>query len=256
MQAAVVDEFSKSLAECLKVLKAAKKNRVSLSSHSYYSQRVPSKLAALRKSFHKLHLNYMPERYPAIAFQLIAIKPLVDKLVAIYPTSPGEMIRLLNEIKFKVESELIAEIEFEEEKTRTSPPPPFLPDDLIEDRHYVLKKVLWEVNRTYENSCYNSCASMIRRLTETIIIDAYEHHGLHSLIIDHKGDYLVFGDLIGRVLNQKEFKLTRETKRVLPDLKFFGDLGAHNRMAIVRKQDLDRLHNSIRIAIDELSRNI
>ena len=244
------------MAECIKVLKTAKKHRVNLNSHSYYAEKIPTKLAVLRKSFLKLQRDYPKERFPTVAFRLATIEPLLDKLIAIYPAAPKEMLELLSEIKFKEESELGAEIEIEERETSSSTEPPFLPDELIEDRHYVLKKVLWEVNRSYASACYNSCAAMIRRLAESLIIDAYEHNNLHSVIIDANGDYLGFKDLIGKVSSQQEFKLTRETKRVLPDLKFFGDLGVHNRLALVRKPDLDRLHNATRAAVEELVKNI
>lgn len=256
MPSATANEFKSSLAECAKVIKTARKNKVNLSSHSYYAEKVPSRLASLKKSFLKLQRDYPKERFPTVAFRLATIEPLLDKLIAIYPAAPNAMLELLAEIKFKEESELVAEIEIAEREAISSIEPPFLPDDLIEDRHYVLKKVLWEVNRSYASDCYNSCAAMIRRLAETLIIDAYEHHGLHQVIVDGNGDYLGFKDLIGKASSQPEFKLTRETKRVLPDLKFFGDLGAHNRMALVRKPDLDRLHNATRAAVEELARNI
>ncbi|OGF15638.1 MAG: hypothetical protein A2W00_01015 [Candidatus Eisenbacteria bacterium RBG_16_71_46] len=97
---------------------------------------------------------------------------------------------------------------------------------------------------------------MIRRLAESMIIAAYERHNLQMVVTDADGNYLAFKDLIGKATSQREFKLTRETKRVLPDLKFFGDLAAHNPLALVRKPDLDRLHAATRCAIEELSRNI
>jgi len=70
------------------------------------------------------------------------------------------------------------------------------------------------------------------------------------------GDYLEFGALIGKAAAEPKLRLTRNTKRVLPDLKFFGDLGVHNRMALVRKDDLDRLHNQVRAGVEELARNL
>lgn len=256
MLSATGKEFKLSLAECIKVLRSARKQRANLNSHSYYAEKFRSNLANLRKSFLKLQRNYPQEKFPSVAFQISVIVPLINKLIEIYPAPINQMFQLLNEIKFKDESDLTAEIEILESKDEKSISPPFLPDDLIEERFSILKKILWEINRTYESACYNSCAAMIRRLTETIIIEAYEHHNLRNLIIDSNGAYLRFDDLIGKASSQVEFRLTRETKRVLPDLKFFGDMGAHNRMALVRKTDLDRLHNAIRIAIEELLRNI
>jgi hypothetical protein len=256
MPSASVSEFATAVAECIKVLKTAKKHKVNLSSHSYYAEKVPSKLAAVRKGFLKLQWDYPKERHPAVAFRLATIEPLVNKLVELYPSPPAQLLELLGEIRFREESELRADIESAEARTIKGGEPPFLPEDLIEERHFVLKKVVWEISQTYSLACYNSCAAMIRRLAETLLIEAYEHHNLRHLIIDANGDYLGFKELIGRASNQPELKLTRETKRVLPDLKFFGDIGAHNRMALVRKQDLDRLHNATRTAIEELTRNI
>jgi hypothetical protein len=256
MPSANIAEFATALTECIKVLKTAKKHKVNLSLHSYYAEKVPTKLAGVRRAFLKLQRDYPKERFPSVAFRLATLEPLVNKAVEIYPSPPAQMIELLGEVKFREQSELRAEIEMAETQTVTDAQPPFLPEDLIEERHGILKRVLWEINETYLAACYNSCAAMIRRLTEALIIEAYEHHGLRHIIVDGNGDYLGFKDLIGKASAQPEFKLTRETKRVLPDLKFYGDYGVHNRMGLVRKQDLDRLHNATRAAIEELTRNI
>jgi len=257
MNVSIISDFKKSISDCRKTLRVIKKHNINLTRHSFYSEKMPSKLAVLRKEFLKLQRNFSAERHPSIAFKLVVIEPLINKLIEIYPIAPPtEMLELLKEISFKVDSELIAEIEIMEANKRVVNTSLFLPEDIIENRHYILKKVLWEVNQTYEVGCYNSCASMIRRMIETLIIDAYEHQGLGAIIKDDNNDYFTLKKLIGKASNQREFRLTQGTKRALPDLKFFGDLGSHNRMAIVRKHDLDRLHNSIRISIEELTRNI
>ena len=131
----------------------------------------------------------------------------------------------------------------------------FTSDDLIESRFGVMQKVLWEANQCYERGCYNACSAMIRRLVENLIVECYERHGITDRI-KKEGEYLEFGALIGKASNEPVLKLTRNTKRILPDLKFFGDIGAHNRMMLVKKADLDRLHQSIRSGIEELSRNL
>lgn len=254
MVTASAKEFRERLADCAKVLQTARKNKVSLASHSYYSQKVRSALAGLRKAFLRILQDYPQERFPKVAFQLATIEPILQKLIAVYPTRPVEMLRLVGDIKFKVESELAAELESPDSTPVLSTDVPFLPDDLVEDRYHVLKKILWEANRCYDAACYNACATMIRRLVESLIIEAFEHHGLGHKI-ERNGEYLSFGDLIGKAVAEPALKLTRDTKRILPDLKFFGDLGAHNRMALVRKQDLDRLHNAIRAGVEELVRS-
>jgi hypothetical protein len=249
------EDFSRRLLECVKVLRTAKRNRISLASHSFYSTKVRSALASLRKSFLGLQRDYPPERFPRVAFQLATIEPLLHQMVSLYPAPPTEMLKLADEIAFKVQSDLAAEIEAPESIPNLTSSIPFIPNDLIEERDYILKKVLWEINRCYEAACYNSCAAMIRRLVENLIIMAFEHHGIADSI-KNGDDYIDFSDLIGKATAESKLGLTRNTKRILPDLKFYGDLGSHNRNALVRKDDLDKLHQATRSAIEELVRNI
>jgi hypothetical protein len=248
------EEFKQRLDETVKSLRIAKKRRVKLSSSSFYSEKVRLSLAGLRKSFLALQRDYPPERYSKVAFQIATIEPLLQRIITSYPTQPNDLLQLANEISFKLHSDLAAEIENTEAVTPFSSPP-FIPNDLIEERHYVLKKVLWEINRCYDAACYNSCAAMIRRLTESLIIEAFEHHNIQDKI-KKNGDYLDLSALIGMATTEPKLGLTRNTKRILPDLKFFGDLGVHNRKALVRKDDLEKLHHAIRLAIEELANNI
>jgi hypothetical protein len=92
---------------------------------------------------------------------------------------------------------------------------------------------------------------MIRRLFETLIIDAFENLGL-GVKIKRNNEFLPFDELIGKAIAEPAFRLTRNTKQLLPDIKFFGDMGAHNRNAIVRKQDIDKRHNAIRAGTEEI----
>ncbi len=251
----VPKEFNRKLSETIRALRAAKKRRVRLSSYSFYSGKVRSALAGLRKSFLALQRDYPQERYPKVAFQLVTIEPLLKRMITSYPTEASELLRLAEEIKFKAESDLAAEIESVDKAVSVSFSAPFIPNDLIEDRHSLFKKILWEINRSYDVACYNSCAAMIRRLAESLIIEAFEHHNIGDKI-RKDGNYLDFSGLIGMAVAEPKLGLTRNTKRVLPELKFFGDLGVHNRKALVRKDDLDRLHQAIRSAIEELAHNI
>lgn len=255
MPTASYEEFNQRLTETIEALLTAKKRKINLSLISFYSDKVRSAIASLRKSFLGLQRDYPSERYSRVAFQLATIEPLIQGMITNYPTRPVILLQLANEIKFKVQSDLAAELETTETILTPSCSPPFIPNDLIEDRHFVLKKVLWEINRCFDAACYNSCAAMIRRLTESLIIEAFEHQGIADKI-KKDGNYLEFSALIGMAIAEPKLGLTRNTKRILPDLKFFGDLGAHNRKALVRKDDLDRLHPAIRSAVEELVNNI
>lgn len=255
MPSASFEEFSQRLSDTIKAFRAAKKHRANLSSNSFYAEKVRSSLAYLRKSFLAIQRDFPPERFPKVAFQLAKIEPLLQNMISNYPHHLPELLRFANEITFLVQSDLAAAIE---EMAGTSPSPsspPFIPNDLIEDRHHILKRVLWEINRCYDSACYNACAAMIRRLTESLIVEAFEHYGITNKI-KKDGNYLDLSSLIGIAINEPMLKLTRNTKRILPDLKFFGDLGVHNRIALVRKDDLDKLHQAIRSSVEEFAYHI
>ena len=248
-------EFKEKLAETIKALRAAKRNKVNLSSSSFYGTKVRSSLASLRKSFIAMQRDFPAERYGKVAFQLATIEPLLQQMITLYPASSSELLALAEEISFKTESDLAAELEATATTLAPSSSGPFVPNDLIEDRHFILKKILWEVNRCYDTACYNSCAAMIRRLTESLIVQAFEKHGIDAKI-KKDDEYLPLSELIGKAIAEPKLGLTKNTKRILPDLKFFGDLAAHNRRALVRKDDLDKLHQATRSAIEELVNNI
>jgi len=255
MRTSSADKFVAEVHAFGKLLRVVRKNGASIASHRFYSPKARAGLAVLRKNFLMFKRDYPEERFPKVAFQIAAIEPLVSKLTEIFPSDVKEMIRLLDEIGFKFDADLAAELDAPEATPQLSTSAPFIPDELIDNRHGILKKVLWEANRCYDAACYNSCAAMIRRLVENLIIEAFEHHGIADKI-KRDGEYIEFGALIGKAIAEQVLRLTKNTKRTLPELKFFGDLGAHNRMALVRKGDLDRLHNYIRAGVEELARNI
>lgn len=252
MRTSSADNFVAALKEIGKILRTVTKKRYSIATHRAYAPKARAALAALRKHFLMLKRDYPDQRFPKVAFELATIEPLVSGVVELFPGEPREMLRLVEEIDFKVDSDLAAELDAPEATASLSPSVPFLPSDLIPDRLGILQKILWEANRCYDAACYNACAAMLRRLVESLVIEAFERHAIGDKI-KKDGEYLEFGLLIGKATAEPVLRLTRNTKRILPDLKFFGDLGAHNRMALVRKDDLDRLHSALRAGIEELT---
>jgi hypothetical protein len=250
------EELSADVANLASVLAKARRHGFKLDSHTFYSPKARTALAGIKKNFILLQKNYPSDRFARVAYQLSAIEPLISKLIEFFPSDVKGMTTVLHEIEFKLDSDLEAELTEPDAMRFAAAGVYFLPDDLIEERHFVLKKLLWEVNRCYDAACYNACAALIRRLVENLIVSAYEHHKIASRIQHSNGDYMEFGALIGRAASESVLKLGRQTKNALPELKFFGDLGAHGRNSVVRRPDLDRLHKHTRITIKELARNL
>lgn len=124
--------------------------------------------------------------------------------------------------------------------------------ELFENSKDYLKKVTKQINCCYKYECYDACSVMIRRLFETLIVDIYEHKNIESKIKKADGSYFMFGDLIKKLINEKGIKLSSQTKNYFPKIKFFGDIGAHNRTINIRKHQIEKNIDNLEICASEL----
>ena len=104
-------------------------------------------------------------------------------------------------------------------------------------RRTYLDRVLNQANGAFSKGWYDASAVMVRRLVETLIIEAFEKHGLASKIQNSSGDFLFLRDIIDRTLSEPSWNLSRNTKAALPRLKDVGDKSAHSR----RYKQYDRI---------------
>ncbi|MBW1938732.1 MAG: DUF4145 domain-containing protein [Deltaproteobacteria bacterium] len=127
---------------------------------------------------------------------------------------------------------------------------------MIEGTRDYLETVLRQVNGCYAHGHYDACAVMLRRLIETLIIECYETHGIADAIKDSSESFVGLDELIRRFLAQKKWNIGRNARRhlkELPSIKGIGDLSAHNRRFTATKNDIDRIANEARVAIQELA---
>jgi hypothetical protein len=115
-----------------------------------------------------------------------------------------------------------------------------------------LEKLAHQINGTYASGWYDACAVMIRRLAETLIIEAFEAHKLEAKIKDASGDYFMLRDLIDRMTAEASWTLGRNAKKALPKLKDVGDKSAHSRRFIAHREDIDAVLLDLRVVVQEL----
>jgi hypothetical protein len=108
-----------------------------------------------------------------------------------------------------------------------------------------------EMNGTYGSGWYDASAVMMRRLLETTIIEAFEHHKIDHKIKNHDGNFLALTDLITIALKESNWNLSRNARAALPKLKNVGHISAHSRRFTAQKADMDKLQPDARIAIEE-----
>lgn len=127
-----------------------------------------------------------------------------------------------------------------------------LPQNLFLGTRGYLEKIAYQINSAYENTCYDACAVMIRRLIETLIIESFEHHKIENNIKNSNGDFLQLDDQISKTLSESCWNLSRNTKKGLKQLKKIGDLSAHCRRFNARRSDIDKLVDALRVVSEEL----
>jgi integrase len=127
-----------------------------------------------------------------------------------------------------------------------------IPLGLATGRGY-LEKVILQLNVSYDAQLYDCCAVMCRRLLETLIIEVYEHCGRASEIQGPDGNFLMLNGLATFFENDKAFNIGRKGLKGLRDFKSLGDQSAHSRRFNARKDDIDRVREGLRVAIEELA---
>lgn len=126
-----------------------------------------------------------------------------------------------------------------------------LPRSLFSDTRGYLQKLENQINGSYEKGWFDGCAVLIRRLVETLIIEAFEQHDISQYIKGPSGDFLFLRDLIDKALNESTWNLSRNTKQSLRKLKDIGDKSAHGRRFIARRWDIDKVIDDLRIVAEE-----
>lgn len=127
-----------------------------------------------------------------------------------------------------------------------------IPFSIVRNTRGYLEKVANQINGSYEYGWFDACAVMIRRLVETLIIEAFEHNGIAYKIQDPNGDFLPLKDLVNLTLIEQTWNLTRNTRKGLPKLKSVGDLSAHSRRYVAHRQDIEKIIDDLRVVAQEL----
>lgn len=123
---------------------------------------------------------------------------------------------------------------------------------LFNNAHAYVKNVVDQINVSYGNDCQDCAAVMIRRLFETLVVDAFEAKGCLPEITDTNGNIFQLSGLISALGRTTSFSVSRQTKQASTHLKDVGDWSAHNRRHRARKSDIDAVAKHLRLACGDL----
>jgi hypothetical protein len=115
-----------------------------------------------------------------------------------------------------------------------------IPADWVEGTRAYLERLVHQINGTYECGFYDACATMMRRLMESLIIEIYIHDGRQHEI-QSNDVFLGLEKLIAHARSDPKLTLGRNTSKTMTEVKELGDTAAHDRVCITSKQDIDDL---------------
>jgi hypothetical protein len=128
-----------------------------------------------------------------------------------------------------------------------------LPHAIVSNTRGYIERVTFQINGCYEKGWFDACAVMMRRLLETLIVEAFEHHKLDAKIKNpSSGEFLFLKDLIDRTIQEPSWNIGRNAKQALPKLKQLGDQSAHSRRYNAHREDIDKATHDFRTVCQEL----
>jgi hypothetical protein len=131
----------------------------------------------------------------------------------------------------------------------------YLPDAVWSGTRGYIESVCKQLNGCFRACYYDAASVMLRRLMETLIIEAYEHLTRETEIKDSDGNYFMLKHLVDRANGKPPhagLNLGRDAKKNLEDVKALGDKSAHNRRFVAHAADLLNLQGGVRTASQEL----
>ena len=126
-----------------------------------------------------------------------------------------------------------------------------VPNDWVRGTRVYLEGLVYQINGSYDYGFYDACATMCRRLMESLLVEIYIHQGRHQEI-QNNGVFLGLERLIAHVRADNKLTLGRNTPKTMTEVKQLGDTAAHDRVYVTSKQDIDDVRARYRRMLQDL----
>ncbi|MCR4436140.1 MAG: hypothetical protein QHH06_10205 [Clostridiales bacterium] len=127
-----------------------------------------------------------------------------------------------------------------------------LPLSIFENAPFYIGKMASQMCSCYDAGLYDACLVMMRKLTETLIIECFERYGVDSQIKDANGNFFYLSELIPLFIHSSCWNVSRNLESNIKKVKKYGDLSAHNRRFFAKKPDIDDFKFELRQALEEI----
>lgn len=251
-----IAEMGELLEELGKILAKANRDSGSLQYGDPKTREFRERLAELRKHSANLLNDFPRDAFPLIARAVKELSNRVNTLVAEFPGSIADHTQAIEELKttwfIKVKPEI-----YRVEVALAVTAGVVLPEDpaMFTGKDKYVREIVFEINRSFRNGAYNGCSVLMRRLVETLIIQAHEKKGtVASVTNPTTGHFHKLEKLIDSLAATNPLDLSRNALNALPKLKRLGDWGAHNRNVLIRQSDVESIKADARLCFEELLR--
>lgn len=112
-----------------------------------------------------------------------------------------------------------------------------LPTEWFQGTRPFLERIAHQINGTYQFGFYDACATLCRRLVESLIIEIYIH--LRRVPeIRRDNAFFMLEALITKICNDNTITLSRNAPSTMAEIKTIGDTAAHDRNYITEQIDM------------------
>lgn len=242
----LTDQLCHFLLEAERIAEQAKRSKKSLRGNTPNAERFHNCRTQTIRTFKEVQSIVSPVANPGLERTLADIEKELS-----YFFDPKTSVADRRDLRRHIEMLAKAEIE-PAFKSLNRAETEFIPIEIVDGSRGYVVNVARQVNRCFQCDSLDACGVMVRRLLETLIIEVFEKKGIADKIKDASGNYLMFTDLVSKLISTPETPIGRATKKELPTIATVLNNCAHSRSFNISKAQLVQYQAFIVIAVQEL----
>lgn len=242
--------FVAMLDEASTLLRKARKHRHSLSGNGYYAKAYWEKIGEIKREGEILG-GELESR--GLDQEGDLLRTAVERVVSIQSSAAdadAELARARTTWCVRVEPSLHTT------GPRKKRSKNFLPPELRTSIQGLLRPVFDQIEGCYAYEFRDAALVMLRKLVESLIIEGYEKAGRGTEIKKSTGEYVSFGDLVGKAKGGSLFRLGRDSRSAIDEVKKLADNAAHNPHFHAQRSQVNGLRSGAGILVQDLLRQI
>ena len=129
--------------------------------------------------------------------------------------------------------------------------------ELIDEQKFVgkrkyLDQLIYQINHSYANNCYDAAAVLMRRLFEVLLVLSYQNYGIDDQIKDPMGKgYIMLDGIVKDAKNNQKLKISR-IRNEFDTFRMVGNFSAHSITYTAGRKDIDDIKLNYRVMLEEL----